>query len=906
MRRATRDRPRGRGWAVLTVASLVASLCGLGLGLGAALPARASFATQCASPTRTLSPGASAISVAPGETVLLAGGAFTGGVDSLPSGATLCVAPGASLVPPYLNNAMGSLIVAAGGGIGMPFIAVASGFELQVEGDATFAGLNINGSATIRVAAGGTLAVTSSFSPGTGDIQNAGTMHIAGAMNLNSAVSLANSGAVVVDGGANVNGTLTNTGTLQVTGTLVVNGSGTLQNGCALQVSGDLSNNGPGSLNSGVAIVGGLFTNNGSWSQATSGTLAASRLTDDGRVTGFGQYLFTGATSVQGSFTGDSAGAPIIVDTAAPPDRFFDVQTGTVANLVRGSVITPRLATYPSPDCSLVRPSADLVVSKTGPATVLAGSTIAYDVEVVNAGPGSAAGVTIVDTVPTGVTPTSASNGGVVTTTSVTWNLGDLGPDTAVALTVAGTVTAAPGSTLLNVVAGSSATPDPNPANNDGSSEAAQATTLVDAVIPPNQVPVADDQTLQGTTGSFILGQATASDPDAGQSLTYTVVTPPVDGTIVMLPGGAFSYRGDPAFTGIDTAVFQVCDNGDPPACARATLTFEVFPVASDDLAQTFRDEPVVVPLIPNDSTPGAVLSPAPVSGPANGTVLMNAVAGTATYTPSAGFVGTDSFVFSVCSPTAPALCDSATVTVTVLPPSSPPVIEDLLLRTVTNAAVQGALVISNPDGDAVTAHPGVLPRTGTSTVGLDGATSYTPRRGFAGRDFYTAFACSARTPDLCAQATVTVEVSPIARDDVAQTAVGDPVTIDVLGNDSGSVLPPTVATAPARGVVSTVGVSLVYTPDPGFSGTDAFTYTICASTAPDLCATAGVSITVTAATLPTPEPTPPPETGSTSAGSGSLPDTGSDIAAALLWAALLVIAGAALAVAARRRRKRG
>ena len=81
--------------------SLVASLAALAVGAvlvvsGPLAPAQASFASQCATPTRTLDASATSVSIAAGETVLLASGTFTGGIDALPSGGTLCVAAGAA------------------------------------------------------------------------------------------------------------------------------------------------------------------------------------------------------------------------------------------------------------------------------------------------------------------------------------------------------------------------------------------------------------------------------------------------------------------------------------------------------------------------------------------------------------------------------------------------------------------------------------------------------------------------------------------------------------------------------------------------------------------------------------------------------------------------------------------
>ena len=56
--------------------------------------------------------------------------------------------------------------------------------------------------------------------------------------------------------------------------------------------------------------------------------------------------------------------------------------------------------------------SADLAITKTGPATVVAGSSVAYSLVVVNNGPSDAVSLTVTDTLPAGVTFVSATGTG--------------------------------------------------------------------------------------------------------------------------------------------------------------------------------------------------------------------------------------------------------------------------------------------------------------------------------------------------------------------------------------------------------------------------------------------------------------------------------------------------------------
>jgi hypothetical protein len=97
------------------------------------------------------------------------------------------------------------------------------------------------------------------------------------------------------------------------------------------------------------------------------------------------------------------------------------------------------------------------------------------------------------------------------------------------------------------------------------------------------------------------------------------------------------------------------------------------------------------------------------------------------------------------------------------------------------------------------------------------------------------------------ATVTVTVATGVTAGNDTASTAQGKAVTIPVLANDSGvSGATVTITTSPANGS-ATVNSSnqVVYTPNPGFVGTDTFQYT---ATVSGGSSTATVTVTMKAA----------------------------------------------------------
>jgi VCBS repeat-containing protein len=133
-----------------------------------------------------------------------------------------------------------------------------------------------------------------------------------------------------------------------------------------------------------------------------------------------------------------------------------------------------------------------------------------------------------------------------------------------------------------------------------------------------------------------------------------------------------------------------------------------------------------------------------------------------------------------------------------------------------------GALLTLNADGSYAYDPNGSFEGLGAGESGSDSVT-YTAADGNGGTD----------------QATVTVTINgvndaPTASDDAATTDEDQPVTIDVLANDSdpeGALAPSTVAvqSGPSNGGTSVDATSgaVTYTPDTGFSGDDTFTYTV-------------------------------------------------------------------------------
>ncbi|WP_214412801.1 Ig-like domain-containing protein [Sphaerisporangium fuscum] len=90
--------------------------------------------------------------------------------------------------------------------------------------------------------------------------------------------------------------------------------------------------------------------------------------------------------------------------------------------------------------------------------------------------------------------------------------------------------------------------------------------------------------------------------------------------------------------------------------------------------------------------------------------------------------------------------------------------------------------------------------------------------------------------------------ISPTQAADDSAITQGRPVSVPVLANDTATAPVISNVTAPARGTATVSGNTVVYTPAPGFAGTDTFTYTITTA-----CGTSTAKVTVTVPCTDTP-----------------------------------------------------
>ena len=254
-------------------------------------------------------------------------------------------------------------------------------------------------------------------------------------------------------------------------------------------------------------------------------------------------------------------------------------------------------------------------------------------------------------------------------------------------------------------------------------------------------------------------------------------------------------------------------------------------PVASNQSVITPEDTPLVITLSATDVDADS-LTYTVVSGPSPG--ILTGTAPALTYTPSAGYVGEDSFTFRAYDGQAYSNVAMVSITVTQV------------TRTVTFVAGAG----------------GTLTGTTSQTVNLYGSTAPVtaePNPGYhfvnwTGAGGFSSTSNPLTVSNVTADLTITanfVNSPPTATPQSVTVAQNGSVGITLSGTDleSGS-LTYAVASGPSNGSLSGVAPTLTYAPTAGYVGGDSFTFTVSDGT--NTSPPAMVSITVTALTPPT------------------------------------------------------
>jgi VCBS repeat-containing protein len=400
----------------------------------------------------------------------------------------------------------------------------------------------------------------------------------------------------------------------------------------------------------------------------------------------------------------------------------------------------------------------------------------------------------------------------------------------------------------------------------DGTVDSADTTVTI-TVSAQNHAPVAvddsgfstdEDTALTVSLAQGVLHNDTDADDD---TLHAAVLAQPQNGSVTLASDGTFTYTPAANFHGTDTFTYKANDGQADSNVATVTITvnpvndvpqghFDSYAVAKDGTLTVSDTDGV----LKNDTdADDDTLTAVKVDDVQNGTLTLNSD-GSFTYTPTAGFTGTDTFTYKAKDSSN---AESAVTTVTIRV-DAPPVVQDDPDYTtdedsplVTNDTSGVLANDHDPESDPMQATVVDQPQNGSVSLGTDGSFTYTPKPDFNGTDTFTYQASDGVATSTIATVTITVNAvndPPVATADSYTGAQDTQLVIGqnsgVLSNDSdpeGTPLSVTAFTQPANGTV-TVGTdgSFTYMPTSGFSGDDTFDYT-----ASDGDATADATVTI-------------------------------------------------------------
>lgn len=316
------------------------------------------------------------------------------------------------------------------------------------------------------------------------------------------------------------------------------------------------------------------------------------------------------------------------------------------------------------------------------------------------------------------------------------------------------------------------------------SSDGAQVSVSLDGAATPTCTRAAPALSVSpasgqwAAAGSAVSYSLTLTSLDSAacsaSSLTLAAVAPSgwnaalASNTLTLAPGASASTTltvtsADTALDGFYTIELSAANGA---YISRTQVTYVVdnpvpvnsAPLARDDQARTEADTAVRIAVLANDQDPdGDALSISSLSG-VNGQAVINAD-GTLTFTPAAGFSGTEQFVYTISDGRGGS--DSATVSVEVSAPASSnqaPVAADdaVLLSTVAPVNIDVLTNDRDPEGQPLQILAVTQGSKGSVQINADGTLTYLPGKRFKNGD---SFSYTVTDGELSATASVSVQL---------------------------------------------------------------------------------------------------------------------------------------------------
>lgn len=193
------------------------------------------------------------------------------------------------------------------------------------------------------------------------------------------------------------------------------------------------------------------------------------------------------------------------------------------------------------------------------------------------------------------------------------------------------------------------------------------ADTVFITVAPVNDAPLASTDLVNAFAGATDVSiNVQQNDIDIDKDLmTTSIVSAPTSGGVTTVVNNLIVYNAPKEFVGVDTIIYQVCDNGVPSLCDIDTVFVHVVDqlVAVDDVLAINSGESETTNLLANDSFVSNINFKI-IKQPLHGSYVSNAN-GSLTYTASSNYSGKDTIIYVISNLLA---SDTAIVVITIHP----------------------------------------------------------------------------------------------------------------------------------------------------------------------------------------------------------------------------------------------
>jgi VCBS repeat-containing protein len=384
-------------------------------------------------------------------------------------------------------------------------------------------------------------------------------------------------------------------------------------------------------------------------------------------------------------------------------------------------------------------------------------------------------------------------------------------------------------------------------------SGASDVATITISITSVNDTPVVVGETINGVEDTVVTGNVATNDSDVEtSSLTYTVVTGPSSGSVVLTTNGTFTYTPAANFFGTVEVVYRATDAGG--LFGNATLVINLTavndaPLAVQDVISSAEDVTASGTVAANDSDPEG--QPLTFSfGTASNGVFSGAANGSFTFVPALNFFGSVTVPYTVCDNLG--LCTGSNLVITINSVNDAPVAQNDVFTTNEDQILTGSVATNDSDiepGDLNYQLTGTV-NNGTFTMSSSGQFTYQPAAHYFGTQVVSYSVCDQQ--GACSSATLTLTVLsvndiPVVVNDAYSVQEDQVLTANVSLNDSdieSSSLTYSLIQTTSVGNLSLQSTgAFIYTPPTNFNGIQTFVYRACDGA--DACLNATVTITV-------------------------------------------------------------